>query len=492
MITKLMLRRFSPQLFCANEWHAVRCSVVVLFLFMMCVSPLHAQEESLVNFAHLEHLGEDILLGSDSVRVIHVYANYPIYEWVAAAESGPEGIACVDDAGRAAVLYLHHFEMTGNGTSLLRAKQLLRFVIAMQSDDGQFYNFILSDHSINREGKTSHKSFGWWAARGIWAMGLGYRVLRQHDSTFAEELREGLDRAFAQVDSLLVRYDSVKQNGTYRIPQWLLHGSAADATSELMLGLAEYYSATENKRVENALERLAEGLMMMQDGDIKTHPFGLHRSWETTWHMWGNGQAQALALAGRLRQNERMILSAEREAREFYSRLLIDGFFKEFDLGQNGVRVEFEQIAYGVRPMAVGLIRLYEATGNEDYLILAGLSASWLFGNNAAGQPMYDPATGRCFDGIKDSLTVNKNSGAESTIEALLTILEVERYPAARRYLPAQRKERGMTESGPYAIFVNPAGDEVRVVLNLRSGSLHLDVDGKDQDSNVIRDKDGK
>jgi len=85
---------------------------------------------------------------------------------------------------------------------------------------------------------------------------------------------------------------------------------------------------------------------------------------------------------------------------------------------------EYEQIAYGVRPMAVGLLRLFEATGDRDYLLMAGLAASWLAGNNPAGQAMYDPATGRCYDGIRDSLTLNLNSGAESTIEALYTLLE--------------------------------------------------------------------
>jgi len=478
------LRRFS-----ANTLHPLGWYIATVFLLTVSASPLRGQDKTLVYFAHLEHLGEDILLGSDSVRIIHVYANYPTYEWVDAKESGPEGIACVDDAGRAAVLHLRHFELTGSGKSLLRAKQLLRFVMSMQADDGQFYNFIFADHSVNLDGTTSYKSFGWWAARGVWAMGLGYCVLRDHDPRFAELLGERLQRTLPHVDSLLAWYGQEKLNGRYRVPQWLLYESAADATSELVLGLAEYYSATRDTQLRKGLERLAEGLMIMQDGDIGAHPFGLHRSWETVWHMWGNSQTQALALTGRLLQDKTMVQSAEREAQGFYSRLLIDGFFKEMDLGNNGPRVEFEQIAYGVRPMAVGLVRLYEATRNEDYLILAGLAASWLFGNNPARRQMYDPATGRCFDGITDSLTVNKNSGAESTIEALLTVLEVERYPTARRFLRAVKKESGKTASGPYAVFSNPDGEEVKVVLDLRSQRVRIERGGRDSD--VPHGKDG-
>ncbi len=45
---------------------------------------------------------------------------------------------------------------------------------------------------------------------------------------------------------------------------------------------------------------------------------------------------------------------------------------------------------------------------------------------------MYDPHTGRCFDGINSTDKINENSGAESTIEALLTLIRIEQNPTAR------------------------------------------------------------
>ena len=63
----------------------------------------------------------------------------------------------------------------------------------------------------------------------------------------------------------------------------------------------------------------------------------------------------------------------------------------------------------------------------------AGEIACWFFGNNSEGQVMYNPETGRCFDGITGTNDINKNSGAESTIEALLTLLAVEQYDAANK-----------------------------------------------------------
>ena len=82
--------------------------------------------ETLVNFTHLRHLTETIQFRGETVDIIRVYSKYPDYEWLEAAESGPEGIACVDDAARAAVLYLRHYELHGDTTSLDGARALLR------------------------------------------------------------------------------------------------------------------------------------------------------------------------------------------------------------------------------------------------------------------------------------------------------------------------------------------------------------------------------
>ena len=65
---------------------------------------------------------------------------------------------------------------------------------------------------------------------------------------------------------------------------------------------------------------------------------------------------------------------------------------------------------------------------------MGGLTASWFFGNNYAQTQMYDPQTGRAFDGIDAALKVNQNSGAESTIEALMALQAVTAVPEAARY----------------------------------------------------------
>jgi len=444
-----------------------RSSLILLF----AVTSAFGQSEtsSLVNFAHLRHLTETIELNGVNVDIVHVYADYPSYGWL---DAGEEGIACVDDVARAAVVCLRSYELQQDIASLARARSLLRFVLSMQAEDGQFYNFVRSDHSINRDGKTSFKSFGWWAGRGVWAMGLGYRVMKNVDRQFAAELQRRIVRSLPHVDRLMDKYGRTKRISNLRVPEWLLYGSGADATTELMLGLIEYYRGSRDERVKALIRKLADGLMIMQDGDASTFPYGVHRSWETMWHAWGNSQSQVLAYAGNVLHDKRMIASAEREARGFYSRLLIDGLLKEWNFAVPQKKIEYEQIAYGIRPMAVGLLRLYDATGNRVYLTMAGLAAAWFFGNNVLDQPMYDPTTGRCFDGITDSTHLNRNSGAESTIEALYTLLEVEQYSLARRYLTYKKVATMSTKEMISASFRDRGGDEVVLGLNLKTGKL--------------------
>ncbi len=419
-----------------------------------------------VNFKHLEHLTERIDIDGKKVSIVHIYANFPAYAWVDAKESGPEGIACVDDAARAAVTYLRHYELTKHPESLVRARGLCDFVLAMQTPDGRFWNFIFADHSINREGKTSFASFGWWAARGVWALGLGCRIFRDADSAYASTLRRAVERSLPHVRTLLENFGKTEAESDLVTPTWLLYGSGADATSELMLGLIDFYRAAPSTELREMLSRLGAGLMDMQEGDLAVFPYGLHRSWETLWHLWGNGQTEALAAAGRLLGDTAMINSARREANGFYTRLLTGGVIREMDLANPGTQKEFDQIAYGIRPMAVGLLRLYDATGEKDYLRMAGLAGSWFFGNNAAGVTMYDSSTGRCFDGIRSASVINKNSGAESTIEALMTLVELEAYPEALTYCRYKRERSDSLR----ADFVSPAGERMSLRIDPAAG----------------------
>ena len=113
------------------------------------------------------------------------------------------------------------------------------------------------------------------------------------------------------------------------------------------------------------------------------------------------------------------------------------------------------QIAYGADSRLQSLL----AVDRPGQRALAGVAAAWYFGNNPAKAPMYDPATGRTFDGVARDGTINRNSGAESTIHGLLSMLALDAAPdvaaRARQAHPARAHDlphhrgRGRRAPGP-------------------------------------------
>jgi hypothetical protein len=389
--------------------------------------------DGLINLAHLQRLTEVVAWQGTPVALVHIYSEAPGYGWVDAAG---EGIAAVDDVARAALVYLAYYERTGDTQALDLARYALDFVRHLQAEDGEYYNFVLDrEGTINTGGRTSYKSAGWWAARGQWALAYGFRVFGDVDPTYAATLREAYlrgEQALRQAIGPVGAYDEL--HGV-RIPAWLV-SNGSDVSALAILGLAEYYRAEPNSRTRQLIANLANGVAAYQLGGPGIYPYAAHPSNTTStalWHAWGSHQVHALALAGTLLDRQDWIESARREADTFFVRLLATDLINEMlPLPRRG-----GQIAYGTQVLTSGFWALYQATGEEQYARYAGLTASWFLGNNMAGVPMYDPETGRCFDGIDGPTPyrVNRNAGAESTIEALYALMLVDRDPIASRYL---------------------------------------------------------
>ncbi len=376
--------------------------------------------QDIINLAHLDHLCQDICFAGDSVTVVAIYADYPDYQPVPARG---EGAACLDDAARAAVVYMRYIERFEAPQLLKRVKKLLKFVMAMQAEDGEFYNFIDPNFKINRYGKTSEKSFQFWAARAYWALGYGVGFFKRWDTDFARVLENQFLMIKKPLSKIMEQYGKYDIKNNRKYPVWLVNGSAADATSELLLGLIAYLEDHEDAELIEWTQRLAEGIGEMQAGENSGYP-GAFLSWIEVWHAWGNSQSQVMASLGHRLEKKVWIDAAEREANDFYRLLLDLCWIHEIDFQTHRIE-RYPQITYDVRPVVSSLVTLAKVTGKRQYGELAGLSAAWLFGRNQAGQWMYDPDTGRAYDGIDSGGKINLNSGAESTIEAILCLLEV-------------------------------------------------------------------
>jgi hypothetical protein len=399
---------------------------------MVCSRQSGPELKSLVNFSHLDRLYEEVVINDQEIGIVHIYSDFPEYQWT---DAPGEGTACVDDVARAAVLYLRHYHYTRDQHSLERSKKLLDFIRFMQAPNGLFYNFIYRDLSINKTRSNSQPLADWWTWRALWAMGEGLLYIADNDSAYRIKLLSGFEKALPAIDSLLQSDPGAEVGSVSGLP----FGAAADQAAVLQLALLDYYRYKTSPRVSNFIDKLAGGIMEMQKGSSDRFPYCAFLSWRDTWHAWGNCQAYALLNTGSMLSRMSCTNAGLDEVRYFHPYLINRNQLAEFSVREQEGKLtaynenQFPQIAYGIRPQVWAGLAASRITEDIHYARQAAEIACWLFGKNAADELLYDPETGRCFDGLDADKKINRNSGAESTLEALLTMIEIEQSPEAHK-----------------------------------------------------------
>jgi hypothetical protein len=414
----------------------------------------------LTNLAHLDFLGDRVAppqqqhhttyrLGSrPKVGVLWTYADHQAdgsYERVGGGtyhsdtNTYDQGAFNADDMARASVVYLRDWKQTGQASSRRSAFQLLRGLTYLQTasgpDAGNVVLWQQPDGTLNRSAlpkddpDPSDSDASYWLARTTWALGEGYAAFRKADPSFARFLARRMDLAVRALDrEVLDTYGTYENVDGRRTPTWLV-ADGADASAEAVLGLAAYSRAGGTPEARRVMRELADGISAMAGGDARRWPFGgvlpsaLSRS---DFHSWSSQMPAALSRAGRVLHNASLVRRAKRDSFTFDPWLLTSG---GPDNGRMPTRVDANQIAYGVDSRVQSLL----ATGGPGATRMAGIVAAWFFGANASHRPTYDPATGVTFDGVAPDGTVNQNSGAESTIHGLLTMLALDAHPVAKR-----------------------------------------------------------
>jgi hypothetical protein len=350
-----------------------------------------------------------------------------------------QGAFNADDVTRAAIVYLRHWQATGDKDSRDKAHDMLRGVTYLQTATGENAgNVVLwmqPDGTLNRSAEPvelpdpSDSDASYWLARTIWALGEGYAAFAEEDPEFAAFLRERMELSIDAVDrQVLDAYGDYLNIDGEQAPAWLI-ADGADASAEAILGLAAYVDADGSAAARDAMEKLAEGVAMLTGGDAQTWPMGAVRPWalsRSIWHGWGSQMPAGLARAAESLGDPALVEGAESDSFTFDPWLLTSG---GPDNGRMPTRGDTSQIAYGADSRLQSLLVTHDATGKDAARDLAGIFGAWYFGANPAGEPMYDPATGRTFDGISAEGAINRNSGAESTIHGLLSMLALDANP---------------------------------------------------------------
>lgn len=345
---------------------------------------------------HLRALTRPVpALHPDAVAIgVYAEAVRDGYRLRVAAEQGYEGVACVDDAARAVVLYCRVWRERGASWARVEADRLLRFIVAMQGDDGAFSNFLLDWQGVpNRVVRSSLPGGEWWTSRAMHAVACGYGVLGRDEyrDSFVRGL-PWLDRPFEQPGAL---------------------------ATALVAGL-EFVRLTGDDGLVARCHVWAESLAANRDGDALLDG-------PEAPHLWGHLQESALVRAGRSLGRPEYVEIAHRSAMTVLAPPAETAFANRVST-----------LPYDVSSVVVGLDAVAEATGDPDARRSAALARAWFRGRNSALSPMYDVAAGRVYDGIDDG-RVNLNSGAEANIEgafALFDSLPWDRYGAPANVAP--------------------------------------------------------
>ncbi len=420
----------------------------------------------LTNLAHLDWLGDTVdppeedeplhttyrLAEEPEIGVLWTYAeprNGVLTRvgggsYDATTDTYGQGAFNADDVARAAVVYIRHWVATGATTSRDRAYEMLRGLTYLQTASGPHEgNVVLwmqpdgtlhpSADPVELPDPSDSDGSSYWVARTIWALGEGYAAFAgsgdPDDADFAEFLQERLELSIGAVErDVLDTYPGLVSVDGRPTPSWLI-ADGADASAEAVLGLAAYVEAGGSDAARTALSQLADGIAMLSAGSTRSWPFGAVYPWalsRSLWHAWGSQMPAALSRASQALGNGTYLAPAVKDSAGFVPWMLTSG---GPDNGRLPTRLDQSQIAYGADARVQSLLATAEASGKVGLRRLAGMQAAWFFGANAAGVPAYDPATGRTIDGISGDGVVNPNSGAESTIHGLLTMIALDANP---------------------------------------------------------------
>lgn len=404
---------------------------------------LPAPTARLVNTEHLlSTLYQPVKMAATGADVgtVWIYAEPDANGGFKLVTDDDEGYTCVDDVARAGLFLLREPDLATSTDKQNKLRLMTNFVLQMQSNTGYFYNFLWPDKSgmafqINTTFRTSQNTADWWSWRALWLLSEAQGHFQKSDAAFTTQIQTAVGKVVAN----MVRDFGQKAKDAniiqgVAVPKWLPYGSGSDQAAIMLLGLNNVYAQIPTAPVLALMEKLADGILLMQKGDARQFPYSAFLSFDNSWHAYGNDQSYALLTVGKALNKPDWLAAARREVENFYPYIIKEGFMESFEVRQSGdtvtevKRSTFSQIAYGIRPMIWATLILYEQTKEPKFLEQANQLTRWFFGNNPAKATLYDRATGRGFDGINSATSVSRNAGAESTIEALLAVQMAEKY----------------------------------------------------------------
>lgn len=324
-----------------------------------------------INFSQI------INLTDDTGMIQHALFNIP---------NRKEGY-CIDDNARALLLAVWICKEKKNPAVLALLQVYLSFIHYMQTDNGEFRNFMTYT-KVCLEERGSEDSFG----RTI--MALGFLANESPSKGLARTGADIFSRAYHHIDKLV----SIRgiANSIVGVCQYIKYNYPDDLKTSLVVDLSnkmvrmyEY-----NKRNE---WHWFEPILTYDNGIL---PLALLNAYEIT--------------------SDETYLSVALESLHFLeSKVFHNGILSP--IGNQGwmergkTRARFDQQGIDAMAMVLCYQQAFRVTRDDKYLKRMYQSYQWFLGKNDLSLSLYDPSTGGCADGLH-SEGVNLNQGAESTL----------------------------------------------------------------------------
>lgn len=366
-------------------------------------SPLHVRPRDLVkiDLQHLERLTDDTGLLQHATFIVPNY---------------PDGYTTDDNArGLLITTMLEDSGQLVDAAQKLSVRYLAFLLHAFNPSSGRFRNFM----GYNREWREevgSEDSHG----RALWA--LGTVIGRTEVAPYRSMAARLFDDALSAVEK------------TTSCRTWAF----------ALLGLQEYLSHfSGDHRARRTRDVLANRLM--QELKIAASP---DWPWFEDILSYANAVLpHALLISGRAMNNKEMIHSAL-YALEWLAEVqcLEGGCFSP--IGSNGFysrrghRAHFDQQPIEAQAMVSACLDAYRATNDPDWWAKARWAFDWFFGSNDLSEPLYDPVSGSCRDGLHADRP-NENRGAEATLALLQSLIEMRAMETLIEVGELQRDDKG-------------------------------------------------
>lgn len=307
---------------------------------------------------------------------------------------------CLDDNARALLLMLMVSRHVDNTIAKQYIPLYFSYVFHAQNDDGTFRNFMNFQRAFLDE-KGTDDAFG----RAIWA--LGYTVAHSPIKSYRPLAHQLIKRA----EPHFMKIMSIRSIAT------------------IILGLYHFLDADpSNHRTRYLITVLANKLRTEYQAS-RDHNW----HWYESLLAYDNALLPLAMLCAAKVTNDTQTRNTAYESMAFLKRhtlreerVSLVGNLGWYRKGEP-MPAQFAQQPVDAMAMVLMYKQAYDDTGDKQFLGLMSRCFRWFLGENDLGQPLYDPETKGCCDGLQED-GVNQNQGAESTLAFWIARLTLQTY----------------------------------------------------------------